>query len=82
MRKHLKPFRFNITSQHLSKELACLGFKVSGFDVYIRKGSIQVDANYAEQTEKDEDFCYRFEAAMKEGPLKAFEELRNEFPEV
>ena len=46
LRKHFKPFRFNITSQYHNKELGCLGFKVDGFDLFIKKGAAQVDLKF------------------------------------
>ena len=43
---------------------------------------MQLDADYGTTDERDDDFCYKFEAAMKEGPIRAFEEISRDFPEV
>ena len=61
-----------------------MGFKLSDLDVKIKKGYIQADVGYEEVTEdkKNLTFCDQFEAAMKEGPFRAFQSISKEFPEM
>ena len=66
----------------MNKELSCMGFKVTGFDLIIKKGYVQTDINFARTNDKDVEFCEKFENAMKEGPIRAFEEISRDFPEV
>ena len=82
VRKFLKPFRFNTTRANEAKELACMGIAVSGIDIKPRKGLLQFDVTYRETTEKDNEFCEKFENTMKEGPLRAFKKISKELPEV
>jgi hypothetical protein len=51
-----------------------MGFKLSDLDVKVKKGFIQVDAGYEkiQEDKKNLTFCDQFEAAMKEGPFRAF----------
>jgi hypothetical protein len=51
-----------------------MGFKLSDLDVKVKKGFIQVDAGYEKihEDKKNLTFCEQFEAAMKEGPFRAF----------
>lgn len=59
-----------------------MGFNITDVVPKIRKGFIQIDVFYDDVKEKDEIFCEQFEKAIREGPMKTFNQFTQQFQQM
>jgi hypothetical protein len=76
----LKPIELPLKKLTNPPELQCVGFNLTDIDLKIKKGFIQLDADYQKIENVDSEFCKEFEKSLREGPMKALQSMGKDFP--
>ena len=67
------PGRVNTLIERSPKELACLGFKISDYDISFKKSQMQLSVYYKEAAIPDKEICEKFKEELKKSPAKILE---------